>query len=77
MLVMLLNMKVNKLVKVEVLAVTRIPEGLSFVIMELSMDTTCGPPRSMVCKVQYTWHPFLVLLNFFTWLHQPDLSQQV
>jgi hypothetical protein len=43
--VVLLNVKIDILVKVEVLA------------------------------VQYTWCPFLGLLNFFTRLPQPDLPQ--
>jgi hypothetical protein len=79
MLVMLLNVKVYVLVKVEVLATPFIPSYLkdcSLVTMALPVDKTHCPPRRRVCRVLYTCHPFLVLLNFFTWLHQLDFPQQ-
>ncbi len=48
----------------------------NLVTMALPVDTICCPWRKRVCKVRYTCRPFLVLLDFFTWLHQLDFPQQ-
>ncbi len=40
--------------------------------MALLFGRTRCPARRAVCEVLYTCRPFLVLLNFFTWLHQLD-----
>ncbi len=74
-LIVLLNMKIYILVKIEVLALAFIPEELQLGANGAPVGTTCWPPRRTVCRVWYTWHPFLDLLNFFMWLHQPDLPQ--
>ncbi len=57
-MVMLLNVKVYILVKVEVLAVSLVLEGLQLVTMALLVDTTCCPLRRRVCKVLYICQPW-------------------
>jgi hypothetical protein len=66
MLIMLLNVKIHVLVKIEVLAVSLILKDCSLVTMAFLVDTTHAPPRRRVCRVRYTCRPFLVLWNFFT-----------
>jgi hypothetical protein len=76
MLVMLLNMKIRVLVKIEVLAVSLIPEGL-----QLGHNGAPGQHNTLSTKEKSVQGPicccpFLILLNFFTWLHQLNFPQQ-
>ncbi len=68
MLVMLLNVKIHVLVKIEVLAVSLISEGLQpgHNGVPGRDNFLSAKEESRVCRVQYTCRPFLVLLNFFT-----------